>query len=132
MFSRVFFGKNAGNLSRFPYSAGDKEGQKAEFCRRSATASVCRLLICAGCQFERQFTLGRERVEREAENLVDLGEEFIVGPIGYRPTSCFFLLLLLLLQSLSSSSSFPHFYLPQTPKPIHFLKAYDNSYSKMN
>ena len=25
-----------------------------------------------------------------------------------------------------------HFYLPQTPKPIHFLKAYDNSYSKMN
>ena len=25
-----------------------------------------------------------------------------------------------------------HFYLPHTPKPIHFLKAYDNSYSKMN
>ena len=24
-----------------------------------------------------------------------------------------------------------HFYFPQTPKPIHFLKAYDNSYSKM-
>ena len=22
--------------------------------------------------------------------------------------------------------------LPHTPKPIHFLKAYDNSYSKMN
>ena len=22
--------------------------------------------------------------------------------------------------------------MPQTPKPIHFLKAYDNSYSKMN
>ena len=60
----------------------------------------------------------------------------IVGPIGYRPTSCFFLLLLLLLllllQSLSSSSSFPHFYLPQTPQPIHFPKAYDNSYSKTN
>ena len=55
----------------------------------------------------------------------------IVGPIGYRPTSCFFLLLLL-LQSLSSSSSFPHFYLPQTPQPIHFPKAYDNSYSKTN
>ena len=59
-----------------------------------------------------------------------------VGPIGYRPTSCFFLLLLLLLllllQSLSSSSSFPHFYLPQTPQPIHFPKAYDNSYSKTN
>ena len=30
-----------------------------------------------GCQFERQFTLGRERVEREAENLADLGEELI-------------------------------------------------------
>ena len=60
----------------------------------------------------------------------------IVGPIGYRPIFCFFLLLLLLLllllQSLSSSSSFPHFYLPQTPQPIHFLKAYDNSYSKTN
>ena len=26
----------------------------------------------------------------------------------------------------------PQFYMPQTPKPIHFLKAYDNSYSKMN
>ena len=25
-----------------------------------------------------------------------------------------------------------HFYFPHTPKPIHFLKAYDNSYSKMN
>ena len=25
-----------------------------------------------------------------------------------------------------------HFSLPHTPKPIHFLKAYDNSYSKMN
>ena len=25
-----------------------------------------------------------------------------------------------------------HFYLPQTLKPIHFLKAYDSSYSKMN
>ena len=62
--------------------------------------------------------------------------ELIVGPIGYRPIFCFFLLLLLLLllllQSLSSSSSFPHFYLPQTPQPIHFLKAYDNSYSKTN
>ena len=54
----------------------------------------------------------------------------VVGPIGYRPTFCFFLLLL--LQSLSSSSSFPHFYLPQTPQPIHFPKAYDNSYSKTN
>ena len=37
-----------------------------------------------------------------------------------------------LLQSLSSFSSFLHFYLPQTPKPIHFLKAYDKSYSTMN
>ena len=55
-----------------------------------------------------------------------------VGPIGYRPIFFFLLLLLLLLQSLSSSSSFPHFYLPQTPQPIHFLKAYDNSYSKTN
>ena len=53
----------------------------------------------------------------------------IVGPIGYRPIFCFFLLL---LQSLSSSSSFPHFYLPQTPQPIHFPKAYDNSFSKTN
>ena len=35
----------------------------------------------------------------------------------------------LLLQSLSS---FLHFYLPQTPQPIHFPKAYDNSYSKTN
>ena len=26
----------------------------------------------------------------------------------------------------------PHFYLPPTPKPIHFLKDYDKSYSKMN
>ena len=25
-----------------------------------------------------------------------------------------------------------HFYLPHDPKPLHFLKAYDNSYSKMN
>ena len=56
----------------------------------------------------------------------------IVGPIGYRPTFCFFLLLLLLLQSLSSSSSFPHFYLLQTSKLIHFLKAYENSYSNTN
>ena len=63
-------------------------------------------------------------------------QSFVVGPIGYRPIPGIFLLLLLLLllllQSLSSSSSFPHFYLPQTPQPIHFLKAYDNSYSKTN
>ena len=62
--------------------------------------------------------------------------KLFVGPIGYRPTSCFFLLLLLLLllllQSLSSSSSFHHFYLHETSQPIHFLKAYDNSYSKTN
>ena len=60
--------------------------------------------------------------------------DIIVGPIGYRPTFCFFLLLLLLLllQSLSSSSSFTHFYLLQTSQPIHFLKAYENSYSNTN
>ena len=58
--------------------------------------------------------------------------KIIVGPIGYRPTSCFFLLLLLLLQSLSSSSSFHHFYLLETSQPIHFLKAYENSYSNTN
>ena len=52
-----------------------------------------------------------------------------VGPIGYRPIFFFLLLLLLLLQSLSSSSSFPHFYLLQTSQPIHFLKAYENSYN---
>ena len=64
----------------------------------------------------------------------DLGNYvFVVGPIGYRPTFCFFLLLLLLLlQSLSSSSSFTHFYLLQTTQPIHFLKAYENSYSNTN
>ena len=42
------------------------------------------------------------------------------------------LLLLLLLQSLSFSSSFHHFYLLQTSKPIHFLKAYEKSYSNTN
>ena len=74
--------------------------------------------------------------ETQRQQRVDLKQQkkVIVGPIGYRPTFCFFLLLLLrlLLQSLSSSSSFPHFYLPQTPQPIHFPKAYDNSYSKTN
>ena len=70
------------------------------------------------------------KIRREEEDDKDGEDNVIVGPIGYRPTSCFFLLLL--LQSLSSSSSFPHFYLPQTPQPIHFLKAYDNSYSKTN
>ena len=70
------------------------------------------------------------KIRREEEDDKDGEDNVIVGPIGYRPTSCFFLLLL--LQSLSSSSSSPHFYLPQTPQPIHFMKAYDNSYSKTN
>ena len=63
------------------------------------------------------------------EGVLVSGGMIIVGPIGYRPTFCFFLLL---LQSLSSSSSFPHFYLLQTSQPIHFLKAYENSYSNTN